>query len=67
MKYIKTPELWNMTKEQISKLQPGQWVKCGGRRARFAGLYGSAKTIWVTYFNGSVPMSQFRAMRSSCK
>lgn len=65
--YVKTPEMWDLSDEDRAKLQPGQWVTCGGGRGRFAGLYGDLRTPWVTHFDGTtVPLSQFQSMTRSC-
>lgn len=49
MRYIKTLELLDLTADQISKLQPGQWVTCGGLpRSRFVGETKSG-SVWVAH------------------
>lgn len=67
-RFIKTPELWEMSKEERQKLQPGQWVTCGGSPGRWAGICGPAEVAYVTHFDGrSVPMDQFKLMVKACK
>lgn len=29
-RYIKTPDIWTLDEAARAKLQPGQWITCGG-------------------------------------
>lgn len=65
--YTKSVELWNLTTQQIAALRPGQWVTCGGTRARFCGMRNGT-TPWVTHWDGdTVKMKQFRQMTADCR
>ena len=73
-RFIPTPELWKLTDSEIAKLQPGQWVKCGGNLGRFVGK--TRNTTWVTHRESkitpdrklqplTVPQDKFRKMRAT--
>ena len=46
-----TCELWEMSDREIRKLQPGQWIRAGGMRGRFAGIT-RAGVVHVAYPEG---------------
>jgi hypothetical protein len=51
-KFIKAPDIWNMTDAERATLQPGQWIKCGesGMLSRF--YHFNPATGHVTAFHG---------------
>lgn len=69
MKYLPTIDLWNpavsaaLRSGQL-KLQPGQWVKCGGDKpSRFAGC--TPRTTVAAHPNGgTISRERFRSLRS---
>lgn len=45
MRYQKTIDIWSLSKDEISKLQPGQWVEAGGSRGVFCGVKSSGSIV----------------------
>ena len=71
MKYIPAPDLWDPETEkklrngQI-KLQPGQPVRCGGKRcAIFVGV--TKYTIWVIHHCNGYDWDKFKTQLKSLK
>jgi hypothetical protein len=47
MKFTKAIDIWTLTKEQMSKLMPGQWVYAGDRSGmgRFYGVRSTGVVV----------------------
>jgi hypothetical protein len=64
MKYLPKIDLWNNATQQavISgqiKLQPGQWVSCGGGKpSRF--VKSTGRSLWVAHPQGSAKATRER-------
>jgi hypothetical protein len=51
MAYKKRIDIWQLTKDEINKLQPGQWVTAGGNLGRFWGIRGMGIVVVAWYHN----------------
>lgn len=56
MKYQKTIDIWKLQAEspdEISKLQPGQWVTAGGSKGIYCGLREPSKSVVVMWYGNA--------------
>ena len=66
MRYLPTIDLWNDSTQRAVifgqlKLQPGQWVSCGGGKpSRFVKTTG--RSLWVAHPQGSAKATSDRFM-----
>ena len=51
MAYKKRIDIWQLTKDEINKLQPGQWVTAGGNLGRFWGIRCTGSVVVAWYHN----------------
>lgn len=62
-KFKPTVELWDLTEDQIARLQPGQWVTCGGLpRSRFVGISPTGRSVWVAHGVGKERHQKWQGM-----
>lgn len=61
MRYQNTIDIWAMQKNDVSKLQPGQWVKAGpnGNRGIYLGVKASGSIVVAWHSNAT--SRQYRA------
>ena len=51
MRYTSTVNIWDLTEDQIRKLQPGQWVEGGGELGRYWGIKPSGTVVVAWHQN----------------
>ena len=62
MKYQPTIDIWCLSDEDVSKLQPGQWVTAGGAKGVFCGVKpsGSVVCMWQENAKGRDSYASYR-------
>lgn len=66
MRYTKPKNIWALTPEDISRLQPGQWVFAGVEtsRGQFLGLRASGSVVVAWYENARAHRSYRKYVRA---
>lgn len=55
MQYVPMMDIWTLSDEQLARLQPGQWVFCGGDRTNKGIWMGQRSTgSWVVAWAGNI-------------
>jgi hypothetical protein len=62
MKYIKSPNIWEMNSAAIRRLQPGQWVYAGDEatRGQFLGVVKPSGTVVVAWYENAKNSKDYR-------